>query len=117
MAAMGEDYEMEDPVEKIKSSARVRKGRGFGVQDREYEERLNYESIDSTEGPGPMRSVGPHLSFALNHASNDQIFGVCGNEILHNMKPLTLLLSEHARRLTKDKINNCLKATPTWSGF
>lgn len=112
MAAIGEDYEMEDPVEKIKSSARVRKGRGFGLQDREYEERLNYESIDSTEGPGPMRLAHMCLLPLIMYQMVKYLEFV-EVKILHSMKPLTLLLSEHARRLTKDKINNCLKATPT----
>ena len=49
-----EDYEMDDTVEKVKSSVKVRKGRGFGDQDRDYD-KLQYESIDTTEGPGPMR--------------------------------------------------------------
>lgn len=54
MAAGITDYPMDDSVEKVKSAARMRKGRGFGDQDRDYE-KLQYESIESTEGPGPMR--------------------------------------------------------------
>lgn len=46
--------EVDDSVEKVKSSAKVRKGRGFGDQDRDYE-KFQYESIETTEGPGPMR--------------------------------------------------------------
>lgn len=44
-----------DDVERVKHSARVRKGRGFG--DARDSERLNYESIEDSGGPGPMRLV------------------------------------------------------------
>lgn len=44
---------MEDDVERVKHSARVRKGRGFG--DSRDVERLKYDSIEDTGGPGPMR--------------------------------------------------------------
>ena len=57
MAGIEEEYAMEDgSVEKVKSSAKMRKGRGFGDKDRDYE-KLQYESIDSSEGPGPMRLI------------------------------------------------------------
>lgn len=42
-------------VERVKLSARVRKGRGFG--DSRDTERLQYDSIEDTGGPGPMRFV------------------------------------------------------------
>lgn len=50
------EYAMDDSsVERVKLSARVRKGRGFG--DNRDTERLQYESIEDTGGPGPMRFV------------------------------------------------------------
>ena len=42
-----------DGVLRVKSQAKLKKGRGFG-DDREAE-RLEYESIEDTGGPGPMR--------------------------------------------------------------
>jgi hypothetical protein len=61
MAGIEEDWDMEDNsmVDKVKSSVRVRKGRGFGDQDRDYES-LQYESIDTSDGPGAMRYGGDH---------------------------------------------------------
>lgn len=42
-----------DGVQRVKSQAKVKKGRGF-VDDRESE-RLEYDSIEDGSGPGPMR--------------------------------------------------------------
>jgi RNA-binding protein 8A len=64
MAGIEEDWDMEDNsmVDKVKSSVRVRKGRGFGDQDRDYES-LQYESIDTSDGPGAMRSIEGWIVF------------------------------------------------------
>ena len=54
MASM--EYCMDDSVERVKLSARVKKGRGF--EDSRDSERIQYESIEDTGGPGPMRCEG-----------------------------------------------------------
>ena len=54
MAGIKEDYSMDDTVEKVKSGAKVRKGRGFGDSDRDSE-HIQYESVEDTGGPGAMR--------------------------------------------------------------
>ena len=54
MAGIKEDYSMDDTVKKVKSGAKVRKGRGFGDSDRDSE-HIQYESVEDTGGPGAMR--------------------------------------------------------------
>lgn len=48
-----EDYQMgDDSVRRVKAAVRVRKGRGFGDSE---QEKISYESMEDTGGPGPMR--------------------------------------------------------------
>ena len=48
-----EDFPMgDDSVQRVKAGVRIRKGRGFGESEHE---KITYESIEDTGGPGPMR--------------------------------------------------------------
>lgn len=68
-------YKPFDDVDRVKAAARMRKGRGFGEQDRETE-REGYDSIEDTGGQGPMRSIEGWIVFVSNiheEAQEDEI--------------------------------------------
>jgi len=63
------DDEGDNNIQRLKDSARRRKGRGFGGEDRDNKEDLEFEGLDDsngTDGPGPQRSVEGWILFVRN---------------------------------------------------